>query len=103
MAAVDGTAPEPAGAWGWPNSDTGPRPSGNRIGWVDGDDLYLEPEASYNVAQRMARDAGGSLPVGSKTLHKRLNERGLAGYQGAGTIDYWSGKRLKVVAARYFI
>jgi len=44
---------------------------------VDGDDLYLEPEAAYTVAQRMARDAGGSLPVASKTLHKRLNERGL--------------------------
>ena len=77
VADLDGTAPKPAGAWGWPLGDFGPRAKGGCIGWVDGDDLYLEPEASYNVAQRMARDAGGSLPVGSKTLHKRLHERGL--------------------------
>ncbi len=49
---------------------------GHRIGWVDGSDLYLEPETAYMVANEMAQCTGGSLPA-SKTLHKRLHERGL--------------------------
>ncbi len=44
---------------------------------MDGDDVYLEPEASYQVAQRLARDGGEPITVGSKTLHKRLHEKGL--------------------------
>ena len=53
------------------------RAQGYRIGWVDSEDLFLEPEACYNVAQRMAREAGSSLPLRPKTLNKRLHERGL--------------------------
>jgi hypothetical protein len=42
-----------------------------------GADLYLEPEASYAAAQELARDQGEALPVASRTLHRRLRERGL--------------------------
>jgi hypothetical protein len=74
--------PEP---WGWQRRQVGPaanghdewQPQGERIGWVQGDHLYLEPEASYAAAQEMARDQGHSLSVSSRTLHKRLKERGL--------------------------
>jgi hypothetical protein len=47
------------------------------VGWVEGDDLFLEPEASYAGAQAVARESGESMPVASRTLHKRLSERGL--------------------------
>jgi hypothetical protein len=85
IASMEGTEPLDWEAWGWrtfevgvggsPRSDY--RPQGARIGWMDGDDVYLEPEASYQAAQRLARDGGEPITVGSKTLHKRLHEKGL--------------------------
>jgi hypothetical protein len=56
---------------------TGWIPQGKLIGWVDGDDLYLEPEASYAEAQRLAAEQGESLTVGTQTLRRRLAEKGL--------------------------
>jgi len=81
VASIAGNPPDTAEAWGWrwgigEGPDEG-RPCGERIGWIAGDDLFLEPEASYAVAQRLARDSGDSITVASKTLHKRLHERGL--------------------------
>lgn len=48
-----------------------------QIGWVDGTDLYLEPEASFAEAQNLARIQGDSVPVTKGTLHKRLKDKGL--------------------------
>jgi Domain of unknown function (DUF3854) len=85
VAATDGTEPWPAEAWGW-------RPRGvvmdgdglrtryeaqlDRVGWLDGENLYLQPEASYRVAQLMAGDGAG-IGVGQKTLSKRLKDKRL--------------------------
>jgi hypothetical protein len=95
VAGVDGQEPKALGkpreaaAWGWWGKEYttgGPdgrethiewQAKGRRIGWVDGAELYLEPEASYAAAQEMARNQGDSLPVQARTLHKRLKERGL--------------------------
>ena len=62
----------------------GGRAQGARVGWLDGDDLYLEPEAAFAAAQRLARESGDAVPVGSKTLHKRLHEKGLLASTEAG-------------------
>lgn len=80
-----GEAPESADAWGWRAVPVGSgdfehtewRPQGDRIGWVDGDDLYLEPEASFAAAQKQGRDSGEGLNISGRTLHKRLAERGV--------------------------
>jgi hypothetical protein len=48
-----------------------------RIGWVDGEDLYLEPEICFAVAQELARQQGDSLPVSTRTLWSRLKQRSL--------------------------
>jgi hypothetical protein len=53
------------------------RPQGRRVGWIDGEALYLEPEASYAAAQEMAGAQGESLTVSAPTLRRRLKERGL--------------------------
>ena len=58
-------------------STTSGEPQGKRIGWLDGTNLYLEPEASYAAAQDMARKGGDGIGVTSQTLRKRLKERGL--------------------------
>jgi hypothetical protein len=72
-----GKAPEAAVVWGWQRKqsrrDWAPR--GACIGWVGGKDLYLEPTASYQVAQQMA--GSERLPVSEQSLRHRLREQGL--------------------------
>ena len=80
IGSTDGERPEEnAGALGWRKTDSEYedwRPQGDRIGWVDGEDLYLEAGASYRVAQREAQ-GGEALTVSAQTLRKRLKEKGL--------------------------
>ncbi len=83
VASTDGGAPDNASAWGWRERITGNhrfeqlewQPQGDRIGWVDGDDLLLNADAAYRAAQQMT--AGDGLPVQPRTLWKRMHERGL--------------------------
>lgn len=74
LAATDGGKPDfaEAQAYGWRDGE----PQGERIGWLDGDDLYLQPDAAYSLAQRMA-SGGEGLTISSQTLWKRLNEAGM--------------------------
>jgi hypothetical protein len=65
-------------------------PQGARIGWIEGEDLYLQHEAAYQVAQRLGQDSGEGLYIGSATLKKRLKEKGLLKSMGS------NGKRLLV-------
>ncbi|HUV14376.1 MAG TPA: DUF927 domain-containing protein, partial [Acidobacteriota bacterium] len=51
-------------------------PKGECIGWMEGDDLYLQPTSSYRVAQLIGNSTGGGLNVTPVTLHKRLKENG---------------------------
>ncbi len=62
--------------WGWRRRPTGQRwiPQGSRIGWVTGSDLFLEPTASYQVAQFVAGTQ--RLLMSQQTLHHRLKEGG---------------------------
>jgi len=66
--------PEPA-AWGW-QQNAGQRwlPRGIRIGWLAGDDLFLDPERSRDVAQRGPGAVG--LEAGASTLRRSLRARG---------------------------
>ena len=81
VAGVRGECPHKPEAWGWrgipSGEDTSWMPQKERIGWIDGTDLYLEQEAALTVAQQVARDGGEPLLIGSRTLHRRLHERGL--------------------------
>ncbi len=89
LAAPDGQHPETPSAWGWRREDVhdGPawRPQGRRVGWIDGESVLLEPEASYAAAQSMAGEQGESLTVSAQTLRRRLRERGL--------LASWDGER----------
>src|SRR5215217_2549343 len=79
LASTDGEKPEVSPvALGWRKTDSEYgdwRPQGDRIGWVDGEDLYLESGASYRVAQSQAQGAE-ALAVSERTLRKRLKEKG---------------------------
>ena len=79
-----GKMPAEAAVWGWQRKDVGRRwvPRGTRIGWVAGNDLFLEPRASYQVAQEMA--GAERLPVSEQMLRHRLRERSLLASIDAG-------------------
>lgn len=84
LANVDGDAPDNPGAWGWRETTIGVamnarsewQPQGQRIGCVDADGIFLEPEASYAAVQRLAGEQGDALAVRQQTLWRRLHERG---------------------------
>jgi len=79
LAARSGGEPERGPtACGWRLDASGRfAPLGECIGWVDGDDLYIEPTVAYRLAQRAARESGEALLVSEQTLKKRLHEKGL--------------------------
>ncbi len=70
-----GGVPDQPERWGWRCTDSGWYPAGIRVGWVDGNDLYLESDLSYEVAQRQAGKE--RIPLTERTLRSRLSERGL--------------------------
>lgn len=64
-------------ALGWEcGSESQWRARGNCVGWIVGDDLYLEPSAAHKAAQRMGGDID-RMSVTLVTLGKRLDERQL--------------------------
>ena len=79
--ADSGKKPADAERWGWKefisSSGSDFRQQGTLIGWLSSENLYLEPESSFAVAQQLAHAQGSSLPITQRTLWKRLNERGL--------------------------
>jgi hypothetical protein len=92
IAGPDGAAPDKPAAWGGREEEFVTREGpdsrgvgqGRRVGWVDGADLYLEPEAADAETQRLAGEQGDSLAVSAATLRKRLKERGLLASTGPG-------------------
>jgi Domain of unknown function (DUF3854) len=78
IANKDGSTPPMCRAWGWRDEGVGLlRGRGDLIGWLDGDYLYLDPEASYRVVQLAVRDSNGSLALTQSALWKRLKEKGV--------------------------
>jgi hypothetical protein len=88
LVSTAGGAPDPsiAEAWGWRLRRTGSGQfaneewvsMGSRVGWLDpsGEDVYLEPEASYALVQELTRNAGDGLSIGRARLGKALFEAG---------------------------
>lgn len=81
VAGRDGDEPSVPAAWGWHErvSESDDRtirewqPGGERVGWLDGDDLYVDPGAAYQAVKRFDPAA---VPTTRTTLLKRLNEAG---------------------------
>jgi hypothetical protein len=71
--------------WGWrsiPSPEAGStmeqqKPQGKRIGWTDGQTLWLDGEATQATVQAYAREQGGLFEIGKNTLWKRVHEKGL--------------------------
>jgi hypothetical protein len=52
-------------------------PSGERLGWIDGESLYLNPEVSLAVVQKLARDTGKPFHITQADLNRCLKDDGL--------------------------
>jgi hypothetical protein len=50
---------------------------GDRVGWLEGEDLYLDPDAAYAAVQRLGQEIGDRIALTPQTLRKRLKERGI--------------------------
>ncbi len=80
LADQSGGCPTDPSAWGWRLETRGAvedwTPRGDRIGWVGEGVIYLEPAATFRIAQQMA---AGSEPieVTQTTLGQRLLQRGI--------------------------
>jgi len=90
MMVDDISPPENAGFWGWQAADNGIqindngntsgsswKPRGEKIGWVEGENVYLDPESAYSMAQKMGRNQGNSIAISKNILWKRLKEKKL--------------------------
>ena len=70
--------PKHARVLGWTEKEYGDRvqvqPGGRSIGWIDGDDLYLDPNATYLELQQFAQRQGQPLALTQGALWKRLRE-----------------------------
>jgi hypothetical protein len=96
LAGPRGNEPAEPQAWGWRQVEVGGgdharhewRAQGLRVGWVETDEgdkvglvgskkVYLEPEAAFAQVQALAREQGEAFPISSRTLRRRLHDRGL--------------------------
>ena len=97
LADEDDSWPTPGDAarrWGWeyvPPVAQGQatwRAQGERVGWVEGDDVYLDTTVLLATVETHLRRTDQTLGVSAETLHKRLFERGRL-----LSTEHWSGKR----------
>jgi hypothetical protein len=85
LAAKNGGEPDNSEAYGWREEIVGTgqyatprsRPQGDCVGWIDGTDLFLDPDSSYATVQTFASDQGEVLPISQGLLKRRLKEVGL--------------------------
>jgi len=82
VAARNGGIPDDPGTRGWRLSRPAPNlgrpewlPQGARVGWLDGEDLFLDIDSAYGVARAAAAGVDG-IAVGIRNLIKRLRENG---------------------------
>jgi len=79
LGARDGGLPmQSPGCCGWRRDNSGTwMPHGDRIGWVEGDSVYMDPHLAFRSVHALSRDLGEGLSVSEHTLRKRLCEKGL--------------------------
>src|SRR5581483_10211725 len=77
LSAPDGGPPPAAATLGWQRDGSEWRPRGVRIGWADGQTIYLEPETAFAEVQKLATAQREPIGMAARTLWKRMHERKL--------------------------
>jgi hypothetical protein len=86
---------------GWDGNGIDAKPLGDRIGWIAGDAIYLDPETTYAAMSRLLRDQGEAMPLSQSTLFRRLRDAGIItrSEEGRTTIKIdLQGARKRVLA-----
>ena len=82
IAATNGKEPENATALGWDYKVSGENvyfaANGPVIGWIEGDELYLEAEAALACAKKLAHEQGNELSFTDRRIQKILAGGGAA-------------------------
>jgi hypothetical protein len=52
------------------------QPKGPRIGWLEGNIIYLDGDAAYSTVTEYAKEQGGNIEVTQRTIFTRIYERG---------------------------
>jgi hypothetical protein len=75
----NGDRPQDAQRWGWSKTEHSPKPSGDHLGWIDEERerLYLNPEAAYAIAERLARENNQPMNISQDVLWNRLDKASL--------------------------
>ncbi len=53
------------------------RPQGNMIGWIEKDNIYFDPDATFTVLQVVGRRQGAPFTIPQRNLFKHVDEKGL--------------------------
>jgi hypothetical protein len=78
LANRDGGVPEWAPkSCGWRDDHPGLVPLLDCVGWIEGEDLYLEPTAAYHCVQQYARGTQEALALSELSLKRRLRDKRL--------------------------
>jgi hypothetical protein len=72
----DGSVPPDARIWGWHGSDGDWFPQGQKIGWLDGEDLYLDPNAARAVVLEISNRTDQQMVISSTQLWQQLKSKG---------------------------
>jgi len=90
-----GDSPDNPIRWGWVQGMAAGeplwRPQGDLIGWIEGDDLYLESSIAYKLARQYAEAEGQPLTISKRMLHESLSERKMLA--SAGTDGHITARR----------
>ena len=73
----DGSAPLDAQTWGWKQFGGEWSGQGLKIGWIEGEDLYLEPNAARAIVQEMSTRTDSQFVISASQLHQQLYSKGL--------------------------
>lgn len=85
VVAGDGSRPDDPGRWGWRPSASAEGtssnalwlPQGRAVGWIVGEDLYLDTSNAVRAAQGVAALSGNPLEISPGTISRRLRDGGL--------------------------
>jgi hypothetical protein len=107
LASRSGGRPAKAASWGWRRRKVGTGgyarnqwdARGSQIGWLDGKDVYLDPDAAYAEAQRLGDEQGERIPLTQTQLYKRLKDAGhLASFEKDKTV-----KRVTLQGRKHYV
>lgn len=95
-------------SWGWRSEDMDHKAMGEHVGWIDGPNVYLLPDAAVRVAYRLASSSGDSLDASKRSLGRILKEKGYLVKTDAGRTDSKvriakSRPRVWIIPASHFL